>query len=156
VHSQPRQSKERISAIEARLTQPRKTSQNSSRAPSQDEKPNKRSKGKGKSGKTGKGGQGQARSLEPDPDRTVTVPASNCASCGGHVGPAHQPLKDRYDRIEIPSVRPDVTRVHQYLCESPCCGEQFAASPSDGLKPGSPLRACSARLTCPGAASRRR
>ncbi|MBK1671690.1 hypothetical protein CKO28_27270, partial [Rhodovibrio sodomensis] len=98
-------------------------------------------------GKTGKGGQGQARSLEPNPDRTVTAPASNCPSCGGHVGPAHQPLKTRYDRIEIPPVRPDVTRVHQYQGECPCCGEQFAATPPEGLKPGSPLRACSARLT---------
>ena len=71
---------QRIADIEARLNQPRKTARNSSRPPSQDEKPNKRRKGK--AGKTGKGGQGQARSLEPNPDRTVTAPASNCPSCG--------------------------------------------------------------------------
>ena len=127
----------RIADIEARLNQPRKTSRNSSRAPSQDEKPNKR--GKGKSGKTGKGGQGQARSLEPNPDRTVTAPANNCPSCGGHVGPAHQTLKLRYDRIEIPPVHPDVTRVHQYQGECPCCGERFDARPPEGLEPGSPF-----------------
>ena len=127
---------ERLAKVEAKLNQPRKTARNSSRPPSQDEKPNKRGKGK-----SGKGGQGQARSLEPNPDRTVTAPASNCPSCGGHVGPAHQTLKTRYDRIEIPPVRPDVTRVHQYQGECPCCGERFAANPPEGLEPGSPLRA---------------
>ena len=124
----------RIADIEARLNQPRKTARNSSRPPSQDEKPNKRRKGK-----SGKGGQGQARALEANPDRTVTAPANNCPSCGGHVGPQHQTLKLRYDRIEIPPVRPDVTRVHQYQGECPCCGEQFAATPPEGLKPGSPF-----------------
>jgi hypothetical protein len=52
---------QRIADIEARLNQPRKTSRNSSRAPSQDEKPNKSRKRR--ASKTGKGGQGQARSL---------------------------------------------------------------------------------------------
>ena len=127
----------RIADIEAKVGQPRKTARNSSRPPSQDEKPNKRRKGK--AGKTGKGSQGQARSLEPNPDRTVSAPANNCPSCGGHVGPQHQTLKLRYDRIEIPPVRPDVTRVHQYQGTCPCCGEQFAATPPDGLKPGSPF-----------------
>jgi transposase len=127
----------RIADIEARLNQPRKTARNSSLPPSRDEKPNKRREGK--SGKTGKGGQGHARSLEPNPDRTVTAPANNCPSCGGHVGPEYQTLKDRYDRIEIPPVRPNVTRVHQYQGTCPGCGEQFAATPPDGLEPGSPF-----------------
>ncbi|MBK1671112.1 hypothetical protein CKO28_24205 [Rhodovibrio sodomensis] len=42
---------ERLAKVEAKLNQPRKTARNSSRPPSQDEKPNKR--GKGKSGKGG-------------------------------------------------------------------------------------------------------
>jgi len=125
---------QRLANVEAKLNQPRKTARNSSRPPSQDEKANKRRKGK-----SGKGGQGQARTLEPNPDRTVTAPANNCPSCGGHVGPEHQTLKDRYDRIEIPPMRPDVTRVHQYQGECPCCGERFDATPPDGLKPGSPF-----------------
>ena len=91
--------------IEPRLNQPRRSARNSPRAPSRDEKPNKPRRGK--AGKTGKGGWAQVRLLEPNPDRTVTAPASNCPSCGDHVGPAHQALKGRYDRIEIPPVRPE-------------------------------------------------
>ena len=128
---------QRVADLEAEVNQPRKNARNSSLPPSQDEKPNKRRKGQ--SGKTGKGGQGQARSLEPNPDRTVTAPASNCPGCGGHVGPENQTLKLSYDRIEIPPVRPDVTRVHQYQGECPCCGERFAARPPEGLEPGSPF-----------------
>ena len=45
---------QRVAELEAKVNQPRKTSQNYSRAPSQDEKPNKRQKCK--SGETGKGG----------------------------------------------------------------------------------------------------
>ena len=44
----------RMAELEAKVNQPRKNARNSSLPPSQDEKPNKRRKGK--SGKTGKGG----------------------------------------------------------------------------------------------------
>jgi len=128
---------ERLAKVEAKLEQPRKTARNSSRPPSQDEKANKPRKSR--SGKRGKGGHGQARSLEPNPDRTVTAPASTCPRCGGHVGPQHQKLKLSYDRIELPPVRPDVTRVHQYQGACPCCSEHFAAQPPAGLEPGSPF-----------------
>ncbi len=44
-----------------------------------------------------------------------------------------------YDRIEIPKVMPDVTRVvlHGGVC--PCCQHKFKATPPVGLEPGSPF-----------------
>ena len=44
-----------------------------------------------------------------------------------------------YDRIEIPEIVPDVTRVtlHGGLC--PCCRQRFRAPPPAGLAPGSPF-----------------
>jgi transposase len=44
-----------------------------------------------------------------------------------------------YDRIEIPVIVPEVTRVtlHGGIC--PCCAGRFKASPPAGLEPGSPF-----------------
>jgi transposase len=44
-----------------------------------------------------------------------------------------------YDRIEIPDIRPEVTRVvlHGGVC--PCCAKRFKAPPPAGLEPGSPF-----------------
>ena len=44
-----------------------------------------------------------------------------------------------YDRIEIPEIVPEVTRVtlHGGLC--PCCRQRFRAPPPAGLAPGSPF-----------------
>jgi len=44
-----------------------------------------------------------------------------------------------YDHVEIPEIKPDVTRVtlHRGLC--PCCGEAFRADAPADLPPGSPF-----------------
>ena len=44
-----------------------------------------------------------------------------------------------YDRIEIPEIKPDVTRVvlHGGVC--PCCAGRFKATAPAGLEPGSPF-----------------
>ena len=44
-----------------------------------------------------------------------------------------------YDRIELPPVRPDVTRVRLFGGRCACCGERAMAPAPDGLEPGSPF-----------------
>jgi transposase len=43
-----------------------------------------------------------------------------------------------YDRIEIPEIKPDVTRVTLHGGVCPCCAQRFKATPPPGLEPGSP------------------
>jgi transposase len=44
-----------------------------------------------------------------------------------------------YDRIEIPRITPDVTRVTLHGGACPCCHGRFKAAPPAGLAPGSPF-----------------
>ena len=44
-----------------------------------------------------------------------------------------------YDRIEIPEIKPEVTRVTLYGGLCPCCAKRFKAAPPPGLEPGSPF-----------------
>jgi len=44
-----------------------------------------------------------------------------------------------YDRIELPPVRPDVTRVRLFGGRCSCCGERAIAPAPAGLEPGSPF-----------------
>jgi transposase len=46
-----------------------------------------------------------------------------------------------YDRIEIPEIVPDVTRVTLYGGTCPCCARRFKAVAPVGLEPGSPFGA---------------
>src|SRR5258707_9883602 len=46
-----------------------------------------------------------------------------------------------YDRIEIPEIKPDVTRVALLGGMCPCCAKPFKAAPPAGLEPGSPFGA---------------
>jgi transposase len=50
-----------------------------------------------------------------------------------------QAAVEAYDRIELPAIAPDVTRVvlHGGVC--PCCARRFKAVPPAGLEPGSPF-----------------
>ena len=44
-----------------------------------------------------------------------------------------------YDRIELPPIKPDVTRVRLFGGRCACCGERVTASAPAGLEPGSPF-----------------
>ena len=44
-----------------------------------------------------------------------------------------------YDRVEIPAVVPDVTRVSPHEGTCPCCARRFRAEAPAGLEPGSPF-----------------
>ena len=52
---------------------------------------------------------------------------------------AAQSLCKSYDRVEIPEIQPDVTRVSLFGGVCPCCAKRFKAEPPAGLEPGSPF-----------------
>jgi transposase len=125
----------RIAELEARLGQPPKTPGNSSTPPSRGYK----RQGEATSRPKGKPHKGSHRELHPDPTRSHDVLAERCPHCAGDVSRTVQVALERYDRIELPAIKPDVTRVvlHGGIC--PCCAKRFKASPPPGLEPGSPF-----------------
>ena len=125
----------RIAELESKLDQPPKTPNNSSVPPSKGQKASESSKPKPKS----KPHAGSHRALHPHPTRRHPVFACCCRGCGADVRGVAQSPCQVYDRIEIPEVEPDVTRVTLQGGVCPCCAKRFKATPPEGLEPGSPF-----------------
>jgi transposase len=131
---------EKIAALEARigeLTRPPKTPGNSSKPPSQGQKQDTPAVGVDHPPRKSRPGTGRA--LHPNPDRTIERRLANCPKCEAVFPEASQTPQQVYDRIELPPVRPDVTRVRLFGGRCPCCGERATAEAPAGLEPGSPF-----------------
>jgi transposase len=130
----------RVALLEARLGDPSKTPDNSSLPPSKGQKPNQPEKAKRIGPRKGSlGRKGGGRPLACDPDETVTAKAVACAHCQAALTDADQVLHGRYDKIDLPVVRPIVTRVERYAGHCPCCGGVTLAAIPTGLEDGSPF-----------------
>jgi transposase len=130
----------RVAALEARLGEPGKTPDNSSLPPSKGQKPNKPENAKRVGPRPGSlGRKGGGRHLACDPDETVTAKPMACAHCRAALTDADQVLHGRYDKIDLPAVRPLVTRVERYAGHCPCCGGVTLAAIPAGLENGSPF-----------------
>jgi transposase len=127
--------KERVARLEAKFGRPPKTPDNSSLPPSQGQK----ASGEAASRPKGKPHRGSHRELHPDPTRTLDVRAEHCPHCAADVSTVIQTASERYDRIELPEIKPDVTRVVLHGGSCPCCARRFKAAPPAGLEPGSPF-----------------
>lgn len=126
---------EENAALRAKLKLPPKTPDNSSTPPSQGRKASSTPAAKPK----GKPHAGAHRPLHPNPTRQCDVLAEQCQHCGTSVADAPQAACEAYDRIEIPAMAPDVTRVILHGGTCPCCAKRFKAAPPQGLEPGSPF-----------------
>lgn len=128
----------RIAELEKRLAgfeQPPKTPDNSSLPPSKGQKSNRPAGDKSPR----KSRPGVGRALEPNPDRTVDATLDACPHCAAAF-PADQQTPQRvYDRIELPPIKPDVTRVRLFGGRCACCGELATAAAPSGLELGSPF-----------------
>jgi transposase len=122
-------------ALRERLNLPPKTPDNSSTPPSQGHKASGESKTKPKA----KAHAGAHRPLHPNPTRRRDVLADHCEHCRADVSAVPQAAVHAYDRIEIPEIVPDVTRVTLHGGVCPCCTRRFRAAPPAGLAPGSPF-----------------
>lgn len=128
----------RIGALEqqvAALTRPPRTPDNSSTPPAHGHKPNRPPPGNGRR----KGRPGVGRALHPEPDRLVEARLETCPHCQIGFPAARQSPQQVYDRIELPAVRPDVTRVHLHGGVCACCGKRSIAMAPAGLEHGSPF-----------------
>lgn len=130
----------RLLELEAKLNRPPKDSSNSSLPPAKDQKENKpapqSSKGVRKASLGRKGG---GRPLHPNPDQQIHARAKTCPHCGYEVSQEEQHLHAVYDKIEIPPVKPIVTRVHQYGGHCPHCDHDYVSPVPVEMEPGTPF-----------------
>ena len=130
----------RIAALEARideLTRPPKTPGNSSKPPSQGQKQGTPPTGADRPPRKSRPGVGRA--LHPNPDREVDRRLTTCPKCASVFPEASQTPQQVYVRIELPLIRPDVTRVRLFGGRCVCRGERATAEAPAGLEPGSPF-----------------
>jgi transposase len=131
---------QRIAELEARLAEPGKTPDNSGLPPSTSQKPNRPEKAKRVGPRRGSlGRKGGGRALVCHPDQTVITKAPTCAHCQAVLTDADQVLHGRYDKIDLPMVRPVVTRVERFAGHCPCCGGITLAAVPVGLEATSPF-----------------
>jgi transposase len=134
--------KARLAAFEAKAQEPRKDAHNSSVPPSHTPKanlsPGPRT-GMRREASVGRAGGG--RPLHPAPDQVLIAQAKTCPHCGGAVQAHTQRLHAVYDKIELPPVKPIVTRVEQYGGQCLRCGQSYVAPVPVGMEPGTPFGA---------------
>ena len=126
----------RIAELEQRLAafeRPPKTPDNSSLPPSKGQKSDR--PGGDKSPRKSRPGFGRA--LEPNPDRVVDARLDGCPHCAAAFPAEHQTPQQVYDRIELPPIKPEVTRVRLFGGRCACCGARAIAAAPSGLEPGS-------------------
>ena len=121
--------------LREKLNLPSKTPDNSSTPPAAGHKSNGETTRKPK----GKPHAGAHRPLHPHPTQRRDILASHCPHCRAEVSSVAQTPVHSYDRIEIPEIKPDVTRVTLLGGICPCCARPFKAAPPAGLEPGSPF-----------------
>jgi transposase len=125
-----------IVELRAKLDRPPKTPDNSSIPPSRGMKnttefvKNRRKK---------KAHPGAHRPLSPNPTHRRDILADTCGHCGADVSSSPQEPCEVYDRIEIPPIAPEITRVSLNGGVCPCCARRFKAEAPAGLEPGSPF-----------------
>jgi transposase len=130
----------RVADLEARLGEPGKTPDNSSLPSSKGQKPNRPAKTARAGPRKGSlGRKGGGRPLACTVDETITAKAPNCAHCRSALSDADQVLSGRYDKIDLPPVRPVVIRVERYAGHCRCGGGVTLAPVPVGMEDGSPF-----------------
>ena len=126
----------RIGELEAKLASPPKTPDNSSVPPSKGQKANVPDPAQKKPRPSR---PGVARVLAEHPDRTIEAMLAACPHCDHALGRADQPDIHAYDHIDLPPIRPVVTRINRHGGVCPCCRRHVAAPAPRGFEPGSPF-----------------
>ena len=112
-----------IAELQARiddLTRPPKTPDNSSLPPSKGPKPNRPEKAERHGPRKGSlGRKGGGRALTAEPDERVVAKPIRCQHCQTTFADDDHTLDARYDKIDLPQVRPVVTRIERYAGELP-------------------------------------
>jgi transposase len=122
--------------LRAKLGLPPKTPDNSSTPPSHGRKAQGEEK---KSPDKRKVHPGAHRPLHQNPTRKRDIFANACQHCGADVSQNPQLACEAYDHIEIPDIKPDVTRVTLHGGACPCCAKTFKADAPADMPRGSPF-----------------
>lgn len=128
---------DRLAALQAKLGQPPRTPDNSSVPPSCGQKANRPPRPKTPRRK--RDGPGVTRRLAAEPDRIVDCHARACAHCGTAVDAEAQTLRHAYDHIDLPPIKPVVTRVRVYGRRCPGCRRRVRGTPPEAMPPGTPF-----------------
>jgi len=125
----------RVAELEAKLAAPPKTPDNSSLPPSKGQKPNLPDRRK----KKRPGRPGVARALAEHPDKIIEATLAACPHCAHALSLTDQPDVHAYDHVDLPPIRPVVTRINRHSGVCPCCDQRIVAPVPDGFEPGSPF-----------------
>ena len=132
----------RVAELEAALGKPKKTSSNSHTPPSQDG-PGRRNRKRDTESKRRRmprpSRPGVSRPLAAEPDKTERRLAECCPHCGTDVSDERQACRHRYDHVELPPIRPVVTRIELFGGRCRDCGKRYRAPAPAGMAPGSPF-----------------
>ena len=133
---------EKIQKLEKQLEKkPKKTSRNSSLPPARGFKADVKNAEKmiDRQRTRSIGREGRGRPLSETPDQIIKATVKSCAECGKESAASMQILMERYDKIDIPPIKPIVTRVERYGCKCEGCGKQQIANVPVGMEAGSPF-----------------
>jgi transposase len=125
----------RMAELQAKLAAPSKTPDNSSVPPSKGEKSNLPDRPK----RSRHGRPGVTRALVEDPDRTIVATLSACPHCTQALDLADLPDIHAYDHIDLPPLRPIITRINRHRGLCPGCRKRVAAPAPEGFDTGSPF-----------------
>lgn len=131
---------ERVKQLEARAN---KDSSNSSKPPSSDglQKPVRKTQSlRGKSGKPSGGQQGHRGStllMGEDPDQIVVLQPLRCQRCQQDLREAPPSRQDRFQVVDLPQLRLQVTEYQAQVKVCPCCQAETRADLPAGMVPAS-------------------
>src|SRR5512135_2801833 len=128
----------RIAELEALVGKPKKTSSNSHTPPSQDG-PGRKNRDANRRRKPRPSRPGATRPLTETPDKTERRLVETCPHCGTAVTAADQRCRHRYDHIDLPDIRPVVTRIEVFGGRCRDCGRRYRAAPPEAMAPGTPF-----------------
>lgn len=130
--------REQVQGLQAGQKRPKKTSKNSSLPPAKRFKANVEASEQPRQSEIKQVAHGLGgRELSAQPDQIVVAKATVCSECGASVTDQEQQLQQVYERLQLPSIQPIITRVERYGGRCDCCGNCYQASVPVGLEPGS-------------------
>ena len=132
----------RVAELQARVRVPVKDARNASVPPSHTRKANippRPPPATRREASIGRAGGG--RPLYPHPDQVIIAQAKVCPLGGDAVSEAGPSLQAVEEKIEVPPVKPIVTRVEPYGGRCARCGQPYRAPVPAGMEPGSPFGA---------------